>query len=636
MPPIQTKKLTTRIEKQFDQVRFLPKTMDEEKRTVELVFTTSKPVRMIGWTEKGLEEFKETLSMDPEHVDLDRMKKGAPLLNSHNRYGGLKEQLGVVEDTWTEGDKLHGRVRFSRREDVEPFFQDVKDGIIKNASIGYRVYKYEDISQEDDKIRTLRAIKWEPHEISLVTVPADSDSQVKSENQPEKNECEIILKEKQENGGKMPPVENQTEVTQTELDKARAEEREKSAKIIRACRQAGLDDKFAEEVIDGGHSYARSLELIQEKWAEKDTKTPQPEAAVVDGLEITTDEREKEREAIADAVVFRQDPNGVKEDKIKGNPHLGLTAIEICRHVVEKAGISTRGMGRNEIIKRAFHSTSDFTNILENVASKRLEKGYESIPQVWREFMMEETLKDFKQTSIVHLDEAPALEALTEGGEIKYGTMGDSKEVWQLATYAKGISVTRETIINDDLNAFAKLNMSFGRAAAYLENTVAMNQILTNPTMGDGVALFHSSHSNLGTAGALAEGTLSELKQLIREQTDSAGRELELVPKFLLVGADNETTAKKLLAAQSANGGYNVFGNEFKLLVSSLLAADDYYLIADPNQIENVSYGYLEGARGIQIESENTFDVLGVKVRAYLDFAAKAVNYRSMAYNAGS
>lgn len=622
---IQTRK--TKILMQFDKVRFLPESLNESDRTVELVFTTSKPVRMIGWTDKGFEEFKETLSMEPGHVDLARMKKGAPLLNSHNRFGGLKEQLGVVDDVWIEGEEMHGRVRFSKRADVEPFYQDVKDGIIKNASIGYRVYRYEDISESDDKIRTLRATSWEPHEISLVTVPADSDAQVKSE--IEENEVEITYKM----GEEMKPTQNPA--TQTEMDRAIAEEREKAAKIIRACRQAGLGDELAEEIIDGGHSYARALEIVQEKWAEKSTAAPAPQPAAIESVSITRDEVETRREAIADAIIHRADPSHKVNESSRDFLH--LSAMEICKEVVAKTGFDVRGRSKVDIIQRAFHATSDFANILENVASKRLQKGYESVPQVWREFMSETTLRDFKQTSIAHLGEAPALQELPEGGEITYGTMGDSKEVYQLATYARGMSVTRQTIINDDLGAFSKLAMSFGRSAAHLENVVALkNQILDNPTMGDSVALFHSSHSNLGTAGALSETTLSELKQLMREQTDTQSRELELTPKFLLVGADNETAARKLLAAQSANGGYNVFGNEFKLLVSSQVGAGKYYLIADPSQIENVEYAYLEGARGVQIETEQTFDVLGLKVRAYLDFAAKAVNHRSMAYNAGA
>jgi HK97 family phage prohead protease len=188
---MKKRKIQTKIEKHFDQCRLLPESLNESDRTVELVFTTSSPVRMYGYTDKGFEQFKEVLSMDPSHVKLERMKKGAPLLDSHDRFGGIRSQLGVVEDVWVSGDELQGRVRFSKQEAGEHAFQDVKDGIIKNASIGYRVYKYDDISSDDDKIRTLKAVKWEGLEISLVTVPADPRAQVRSEIETEKNDCEM-------------------------------------------------------------------------------------------------------------------------------------------------------------------------------------------------------------------------------------------------------------------------------------------------------------------------------------------------------------------------------------------------------------------------------------------------------------
>jgi HK97 family phage prohead protease len=626
---MKTKKI--KIEQRHnDQCRLLPESVNDEERTVELVFTTSDAVKMYGYTDRGFEIFNESLSLEKGHVNLDRMKRGAPLLDSHDRYGGLQKQLGVVQDVWVDGDELHGRVKFSKKDEAETVYQDVKDGIIKNASIGYRVYKYDDISSDDDKIRTLKAVKWEGLEISLVTVPADPRAQVRSEIETEKNDCEIKIKTGEKT---MPP---EIKESQTQLENAKAEERQKAAKIIRACRQAELGDDLAEKIIDEGHSYSRALEIIQEKWAEKDQKAPAPETPTIDSVEITRDEKDTRREAMADAIIHRHDPKHKVTDASKEFMH--MNALDICREISADAGFRTKGISPNEIIKRAFHSTGDFTAVLENVASKRLEMGYESVPQVWRRFMSETTLRDFKLTSIAHLDEAPNLELIGEGAEIKYGTMGDSKEVYQLGTYAKGLSVTRQTIINDDLGAFAKVATSFGRAGAHLENQVALKgQIIDNPTMGDGNNLFDSStHSNVGSAGALSETTLSGLEQILADQLDSQGREMELRGSMLLVGTGNRTTGKKLLANQSTQGGFNVFGDEYELLVSSLVAAGSYYLIANPNQIENVEYAYLEGARGMQIESEQTFDVLGVKIRAYLDFAAKAINWRSMAYNAGS
>jgi hypothetical protein len=166
MMRMKTKKI--KIEQRHnDQCRLLPESVNDEERTVELVFTTSDAVKMYGYTDRGFEIFNESLSLEKGHVNLDRMKRGAPLLDSHDRYGGLQKQLGVVEDVWVSGDELHGRVRFSKQDEAGERFTRGERWIIKNASIGYRVYKYEDISEEDDRIRTLKAVNWEGLEISL-------------------------------------------------------------------------------------------------------------------------------------------------------------------------------------------------------------------------------------------------------------------------------------------------------------------------------------------------------------------------------------------------------------------------------------------------------------------------------------
>jgi hypothetical protein len=43
------------------------------------------------------------------HVNLERMKRGCSLLDSHDRFGGIRSQLGVVQDVWVSGDELHGQ-----------------------------------------------------------------------------------------------------------------------------------------------------------------------------------------------------------------------------------------------------------------------------------------------------------------------------------------------------------------------------------------------------------------------------------------------------------------------------------------------------------------------------------------------
>jgi hypothetical protein len=158
-------------------------------RTAEIVWTTGAAVKRID--PSSGQPWTEELSCNPSHVRMDRMKNGAPLLDTHNRYG-LDGVLGVVENAKVDGTKGTATVRFSNRAEVEPIFQDVKDKIIRNVSVGYTVYRYDDVSTPDDLragTRRMRATDWEPSEVSLVPVGADANAGVRS--QGAKNSCSI-------------------------------------------------------------------------------------------------------------------------------------------------------------------------------------------------------------------------------------------------------------------------------------------------------------------------------------------------------------------------------------------------------------------------------------------------------------
>lgn len=112
----------------------------------------------------------EILVHTPAAVDLKFLQSGnAPLLDSHNRYDGLKAQLGVITDAWLEEKRLYVTVKFSNREDAQEIKRDVDDGIIRNVSVGYDVHKIE----RDVDAESYRVIKWTPKEASFVSIPAD-------------------------------------------------------------------------------------------------------------------------------------------------------------------------------------------------------------------------------------------------------------------------------------------------------------------------------------------------------------------------------------------------------------------------------------------------------------------------------
>jgi len=165
--------------------------IDDDARTVDLIFSTGAAVlRSDYWSGK---QYREVLSLDPKHVRLDRLNAGAPLLDSHSAWS-VGDVLGTVqpESARLEKGQAIATVRFSKRADVEPIWQDVRDGIVRSVSIGYRVYKFEEDTPKDGGAPTRTAIDWEPFEVSMVPMPADVGARVRAGDKSHTNPCVIV------------------------------------------------------------------------------------------------------------------------------------------------------------------------------------------------------------------------------------------------------------------------------------------------------------------------------------------------------------------------------------------------------------------------------------------------------------
>lgn len=136
---------------------------DTDKRTVELAF--SSEIEVERWY--GI----EILDHSPESVRLDRLRDGGALLVDHD----WTDQVGVVESVSIDADR-RGRavVRFGRSARADEIFQDIVDGIRKHVSVGYRVLAAKLQETRDEWQDVYRITEWEPFEISIVSVPADT------------------------------------------------------------------------------------------------------------------------------------------------------------------------------------------------------------------------------------------------------------------------------------------------------------------------------------------------------------------------------------------------------------------------------------------------------------------------------
>ena len=694
---------------QTRMVSMLPESVDEEARTVEVVWSSGARVprrdRMTG------EAYEEFLSLDPEHVDLSRLNGGAPLLDTHGAWS-LDGVIGVVERAWIEEQEAgtaEGRtgkqmtpvgkalVRFSERDDVEPVWRDVRAGIIRNVSVGYSVRAYE-ITEEKGKVPVWRAVDWTPAELSAVPIGADPDAGFRSaalDPQP----CRLITRslgpnpkslslegentmEHQDTPETETPVEETRSGSDTEIvtvteaaskeerraavdaaagnkaaakadadpkadtdakaeaQRAVAEERSRAAGIHETARKLGVERTIAEDLVERGMALDEARKTLIDAVAERDEQTETRSQITLGGV----DERQTRRDAVEGALLHRFDPSRFELPE-PAREWRGYSLLELARAFLETDGTRVRGLSRDEIATRALHSTSDFPEILAAVTNKTLRDAYQAAPRTFPAIARRASASDFKDIRRLQLGEAPQLEKVAESGEFKRGTMGEGKESYRVETYGKVIGITRQVIINDDLDAFTRVPSLFGTSAATLESDVVWGIITSNPAMGDTKALFHASHKNLtGTGTALDVANLGVARAAMAKQVGLDGKTiLNIRPAFLVVPSTLELTAEQIIAQNlvPAKSGDVVPQSIRSLAVIAEPRLDPasgavpWYLFASPSAIDTIEYAYLEGQEGVYIETRMGFDVDGVEVKARLDFGAKAIDWRGMHKNPG-
>lgn len=626
---------------------FEPSTINVEERTVELVWSTGAQVRRASWS-RG--DYIEELSMAPGAVRLDRLNKGAPLLDAHDSYS-LRSQIGVVQRAWLNGNEGRALVKFSRRDDVESIFQDVIDGIYRNVSVGYKVHKTE--RDETGTVPVERAVDWEPYELSLVPIPADAGAQVRSE-EPTPNPTERSMSDLTQGAPAAEPAPVETRAAAAAAaptpapaavapvvneQEIRAGERRRVTDIMDACRKAGLDGAFAEQLIADGTPINDARAAIIDKMAERQATQPQ---TMTGRVEVTVDHGEKRAEAMLHALEAR---SGMRKwDEGGAREYLGTTLLDMARECVERSGVSTKGMSKEDLAGRAMHSTTDFPLLLTSIQRVTLKGAYEAERQTWRPLAEQRNLPDFREMKEIEVGGQMLPEELKEQGEYKSGTVQEQGGSWKLSEYGKKVLVGRRLIINDNLGYITRIIQVLGRGVATFEANQMWALITGNAKCtSDGKALFHADHNNTGT-GVIGEDAISQARQKMRNQKDFTGKNpLYVTPRYILLPTVLETAFDKfnttIIPNQTSN--VNIFSGYLEKIVEPRLDASSqqqFYIVGDYPGVDKLVFGYLEGEGGPSIESVSGRDPDGVTTYLRHSFGAHVPQhqafYRSSGVNA--
>ena len=273
------------------------RTINEAERTVELSFSSEND---------SIEHWQGIVILDhkPSSIRLDRLNNSGPLLWMHRQ----DMHLGVVEQAGISGNKGRATVRFGNSPLATEKFEDVRNKILVNASVGFRIHKMVLEESVENGLDIYRAIDWEPHEISCVTVAADADVGVgrsaaeifNVEIEEDRTMPKEKVKDKNTNSDANPPATPQTRgvspaqppvVVDVEANEslARTEERARTTDILSLGERHGCMDLARDHISSGKTTEQMRAAILEKRPAADDVGSGERSAQ----LDLTRDDLKK-------------------------------------------------------------------------------------------------------------------------------------------------------------------------------------------------------------------------------------------------------------------------------------------------------------------------------------------------------
>lgn len=444
-----------------------------------------------------------------------------------------------------------------------------------------------------------------------------------------------------------------------DIDNARREGRNEAVEAI-AARNKNVRDLFKD------HLSAEGVKDVLDKVID-DPKITEEEAgkmllkALAKGSEslnpgghaprVGADESDKRVEGMTQALLARV--GAEKHDT--SNPWRGFRLHEMARATLEAAGFSVTGLAPEEFAAKALtrhavsgmQTSSDFPIILENTMHKLVLMGFNAQSSKWDRFCKIGDVSDFRSWARIVPGLIGNLDGVNENGEYLNKNIPDGEKN-TISASRKGniINITPEVIINDDTGYIQDIAVGLGMAGNRAIDRGVFTLLESNPTLSDGVALFHASHGNLaGTAGVPSVAAFDAMRVAMAAQVAPGDDKepLDIQPwvsvSHTTLEGDIKVINDSIYDPDSSNKLQKP--NKVRGLVQDMVGSPRltsttaWYGFADPSIAPVIEVVFLNGQREPRVVEEENFRTSGLAVKVELPFGVGAIDYRGGYKNAG-
>ena len=310
------------------------------------------------------------------------------------------------------------------------------------------------------------------------------------------------------------------------------------------------------------------------------------------------------------------------EDRVKTRGrHAGLHSL--IREYLNENNIAIP-YTNYELVKRAL-SVGDFGDLLANTVHRAIYSIYDgSMERMdYKMLVKERVCRDFREHYLGTVKSEQSLKPIVEGESISYQGETTAGDVVSLSRYAKGVCISFETMVNDDVGLISDILMKLPLEA------MAYDEARFYDTLLNVTGLFSAANAPSAAIGLTNEG-LNAAYTYFQDQTNLALKtrkkedtelKLGLPLSAILVHPTNFTAIRQILRDISADEASNVtvFANMgIMTIISPYVDTNRWYAFSDPNRAPAIVKAVPDFGQPLMVDQKDNWDTRGFHVKVEL------------------